>query len=502
MSRDASKRKGRGSMADRRALQDAFAALDADPNLQKLAFDGWRAWAIVKPRLWYIALARSQGSDPVRPGAGEAFARVAAGLSQVMLNTVWPARAPLALYYAERSVRMPDGTGIHPHLGSLADPGVAALRGVSAWTGVGGARLRRGWLSAPAVVGLAGAHAPLLMRNAAVRSASAGLASAIGSTIPGIGGGEIERAAAAHLARFRARRAIWRPLLRRSGARALVLTDADSKAAEVAAAKELGLPVVEIQHGVISTREPDFAWRDAHRQAPALPVPDHIVLFGSMWRDALAERGYWQPDALHLAAAPALAPYRRLAAKRGSRRGEPLTVLFPTEAFLRGPAIRFWEAVLQHAARTNATHWRLRIKLHPGERPAAAEYEALAARYPHLCTFVAADAEGFDELAAADLVAGYTSTMLMEALALGVPTVALAGGSVPEGFAATFGFARLADRLPPASEPGDLLDLLEQARDQARYRRWRERALATADAIFSAEGDDVADVVRRIATSV
>lgn len=485
--------------ADRRKLQQAFAALDENARLQAFGFDGWQAWAIIKPRLWYIALMRSKGQPPALPSAGAALSRVLTGFAQLALNIAAPKPAVMALLYSERWVRLPEGGSLHPHLGRLADAG-SSLRGVSAWSNRKTDQffLERGRLSSPAVVGVAAALALFVARNRKLAALADELAAEISPMLPMLPRAGLAKAIAGHLARFRLRRAIWRTLIRRAGAQALAFTDGGSKAAEIAAAKDLALPAIEIQHGIVSTHEPEFAWTSAHRKMLSLPVPDHFVLFGSSWRDALAARGYWNAADLHLAAPPALAPFRQLAMAKVRTADAPLTILFPTEEFLRGTAIAFWQELLSRAAGQDEVRWRLRIKLHPGERTAAAEYEALVSQFPERCAFVPSEVEAFDELAVADVVVGYTSTMLVEAVALGIPTVALRGGTVPDGFAATFGFPELADAMVETERPADLLMLLNQAQDDGYHRAWRARTQASSGRVFSWDAPDVVQVVKKL----
>jgi hypothetical protein len=222
-------------------------------------------------------------------------------------------------------------------------------------------------------------------------------------------------------------------------------------------------------------------------------------LFGSIWREAVLTRGYWDAEHVHLATPPVLPSYRRVAVARSTPEGSPVTILFPTEEFLRGPAIAFWHELLSQAADTREVHWRLRIKLHPGERGAAAEYAVLAERFPHRCSFVPAEVEAFEELPAADIVASYTSTMLIEAMALGIPTVALRGGTVPQGFATVFGLPELSEAMAEVDTPAELLALLQQVEVPAFRNDWKARTLQMSNRLFAWDAPDVADVVRRLA---
>jgi hypothetical protein len=90
------------------------------------------------------------------------------------------------------------------------------------------------------------------------------------------------------LALFEAKRRIFRRLFKRLGLRALVGTYAPGRYGEIAAARELGLPVVELQHGVVGSRCPDYAWPAELKACKAdMPLPDRIAVFGPAFRELL-----------------------------------------------------------------------------------------------------------------------------------------------------------------------------------------------------------------------
>jgi len=155
-------------------------------------------------------------------------------------------------------------------------------------------------------------------------------------------------------------------------------------------------------------------------------------------------------------------------------------VLFPTQHYVRDTALDFWSRVLERQAADGADDLRLRIKLHPAERSDEAAYRALEASHPGHCAVVPGGRDGFAEMVEADLVAGYTSLMMMEAVGLGLPVAGLRGGAAREGFCAAFDTPELAEVIADIDTPETFA---------ARLPAWRAGgldALAAASAAGAA----------------
>jgi hypothetical protein len=276
-----------------------------------------------------------------------------------------------------------------------------------------------------------------------------------------------------------------------------VVLDPDGKVPEVAAAKSLGLPVTEVQHGMFSAREPDYSWGAEHRAVHCrLPLPDRVIVFGPLWAGQLRQAGYWRNNEILEAQNPVLGSYRQLRASRAARRaGAPLRILFPSQGYVRSAAIPFWRQVLTHQRGSGVEHIRLRIKVHPLERDALSDYEALARSFPAHVSIAPNDSEAFEEMLEADLLAGYTSLMLVEAIGLGIPVLGLRGGMAREGLAATFNAPVIADLVPSFERPDEIWGAIAGLLDPARLDTLARRTLQAAARIYSLDGPDVESLI-------
>ncbi len=477
-----------------------FVELDGHPALMRACLDGWLAWPIVKERLWLLCGAYGEGGAPGgRPRRG--VRRLLSGVGQLLRVLVAARPCDTALLYTPRRGILPDGREVHPNLGDLG-----ALQSDGPWLhyvfGGDGERVRTAGapvLDHAGLGALAAATARLGRGASGVRRVGAEIVDAVAPTLPEIPRLVLERTVRDALARFRVRLRLTRWLLRRFGVRRMVVLDPDGKVAEVAAAKALGLPVVEVQHGMFSAREPDYSWAETHRTVPGrMPLPGAVVVFGPLWRRELRRAGYWDDAAVSSARSPLVAAWRARRADRPLRfAGAPVTVLFPTQHYVRDTAIEFWSRVLELQAADGTDDLRLRIKLHPAEHADAAAYRELEAAHPGRCALVAAGRDGFAEMVEADLVAGYTTLMMMEAVGLGLPVVGLRGGAAREGFCATFDTPELSEVIADIETPETFA---------ARLPEWRAGGLdvlAAASAagsaqIYDLDAPPVEDVLRSL----
>lgn len=175
----------------------------------------------------------------------------------------------------------------------------------------------------------------------------------------------------------------------------------------IRAAKRLGIPVAEFQHGMTPPalseyRLPEALCADAHYREHCA---DHLLTFGS----------YWSGIA-HVPAKVRVLGYPHFTERKPERNASrDSRILLLVSQLHHSPHLLQLAADL--AARARDGGWRIVFKLHPRE------YH-LAARYRHLADLpnvtLAASGHLQDYLADADALVGSHSTSLYEALALGI----------------------------------------------------------------------------------
>ena len=461
-----------------------FVELDTHPVLLTTTFDGWLAWPVVKERLWLLCLNFNDAEDIASIPPAAALKRLGAGVAQLAAAFLFPRCSPRALLYEQRRVPLPGGGSVHPHLGNVPSAQADDLHVVY------GRAVRSGgkaMLFDHGVGAVAAALAWLLRGLPAISLAGDPMAEVVSAACPEIPERAVRRAVSDQLARFRVRRALFRALFRRFGVRSVVVLDPDGKVPEVAAAKSLALPVIEVQHGMFSAREPDYSWAGLHRQGSArLPLPDKVIVFGALWRDELVRAGYWRPEEIIQSQSPVIAAYRAARARRSARdKADPVTVLFPSQAYVRSAALAFWREVLSTAPDAAL---RLRIKVHPLEQTDRSDYARLADKFPRTCQLVSDGIDGFEELLKADIVAGYTSLMLLEAVGLDIPVIGLRGGPVAEGFASVFGLPPHMTPVKEVTSAAQFLEQIESLRQPGALEAARQKIASVSSEVFDRDG--------------
>ncbi len=287
------------------------------------------------------------------------------------------------------------------------------------------------------------------------------------------------------LALFEARRALFQRLAARLHLRALVVTYGPGRMAEIAAVKELGIPTVEFQHGVIGSHCPDYAWPADYRGMKRdIPLPDRIAVFGEAFRALILQSGFWQPREILTVGAAAMEAARNRTA-RTKTLTKSLQLVFMTQATSRSAALAFWRAAAEDKRFLGAGACVV-FKIHPEEQSVAAQYQALAEAHPYMFEVADADANPVDLMSASDIVVSYNSMALVEALGLGVPAVSLCGGAIPGGFAASFNLADIAGVMPHVATPGQLADVLqERAASEPQFAQWCAEVRAQGRRFFS-----------------
>jgi hypothetical protein len=219
---------------------------------------------------------------------------------------------------------------------------------------------------------------------------------------------------------FRESRRLWRMALKRLSPKAVLIGDSNEYGT-VAAAKDLGIPVVEMQHGINDRYHAGYSWtRYALPYKKCMPVPDRLLLYGTHWRDELAAGGFWG-DSLRVVGSPQIDRHRRLA---GDRTTGPRTILFTGQGIDTGRVAQFLREFLNLAADQNI---RLVVRRHPF-------YEVDKTRYTNAftglegCTSVLGGSDKpstFELLRNAALHISISSATHYDALGLGVPTAVL-----------------------------------------------------------------------------
>lgn len=211
-------------------------------------------------------------------------------------------------------------------------------------------------------------------------------------------------------------RRLYAPLLKRIRPQALLLGD-QSNYALVAAARERGVQVIELQHGIADRNHPTYAWTTyARAYRRRMPLPDRIFLYGDHWRRELSAGGFWG-DALRVTGSAHVDEHRRRLV-----RDEGTTVVFTAQG-LETKKAAVWLAA---AMKDVGPSVRLFVRLHPYYAGGRDDFTSVLGSDPRVQVLSGHESPStYELLARAHLHVSISSSTHYDAVGLGVPTVIL-----------------------------------------------------------------------------
>lgn len=223
---------------------------------------------------------------------------------------------------------------------------------------------------------------------------------------------------------FATRRALFRRLLGRVAPRVVLVADPGQHAL-VAAARESGARVAELQHGFIDgSAHPSYAWpQSARAWRHTMPVPDRLLVYGAAWERRLAVNGFWGDD-VRVVGSARVDDHRaqRESVRAGARRAGARRVVVTGQGVAVADVAQWLRDAL--ASRPD-DDLDVVIKLHPVYESDPAAYAAALAD-PRVRVVRGTEEPGtFELLRDADAHVSIYSSCHLEALALGVPTIVL-----------------------------------------------------------------------------
>lgn len=201
-----------------------------------------------------------------------------------------------------------------------------------------------------------------------------------------------------------------------------LLTADSGEHALVAAAKELGVMVVELQHGCIDRYHSGYSWTEyALPYKSRMPIPDQYFLYGEHWKQELDANGFWG-ESLCVVGSLRLDRCRERAPATPSTNACHL--LLTTQGLDVEAMIAFITDFLAMAQ--GQLNVSLSIKLHPVYEGSKALYLDAFRHDPRVQVLLGSESPSTLELLAqAHCHLSISSTCHYDALGMGVPTVIL-----------------------------------------------------------------------------
>lgn len=210
-------------------------------------------------------------------------------------------------------------------------------------------------------------------------------------------------------------------LLRRVKPSYVLIADS-GEYAMIAAAKEQGIKVVEIQHGNFSRHHYKYSWdASALKYKTQMPLPDRLFLYGEYWKNELNIGGFWR-ETLCVVGSPRMDQYRE---HKPAKKNDDLCTLVLTSQGIDVEKVVSFMADFFKIAEGNL-RFRLFIKLHPVWETSKEVYLKGLQTNQQLEVYLGNEQPStFELLTRSDFHLSISSSCHYEALGLGVPTVIL-----------------------------------------------------------------------------
>ena len=222
------------------------------------------------------------------------------------------------------------------------------------------------------------------------------------------------------LSRFHWGKRLFRMVLGRIRPQCLLLADTGDYLV-TAAARDLGINVIEFQHGVTSRHCPVSSWsRYALPFKASMALPNRIFLYGSHWQRQLAANGFWK-DELSVVGSMRVDSNRRQLSRRSD---DECTIVVTTQGLDTERLIAYLADFVRLVK--GRVPYRLHIKMHPTYHNSNRLFDEVLGGDSNVRLVAGFEPPStFELLKQAHLHLSISSTCHYEALALGVPTVIL-----------------------------------------------------------------------------
>lgn len=187
-----------------------------------------------------------------------------------------------------------------------------------------------------------------------------------------------------------------------------------------AAARELGIGVVEFQHGICHRDFLGNSWtRYALAYKDSMALPHRVFLYGEHWRREMQANGFWGPE-LRVVGNSRVDWYRQVGSQR---RDDVCTMVLTTQGADTERLIAFLAAFARLAESEGFEGYELFVKMHPSYPTNRRLFEEALGGWKSVRIVSGDESPGtFELLARSHLHLSIYSFCHYEALALGVPT--------------------------------------------------------------------------------
>ena len=469
-----------------KALCDIFLKLDKDKDILNCCYiDGWLAWSIVKQRLWGEAIKslNTQQQKIKKIVFLKKIPKIILGIFEFIINIFNAKKYYQVIAYSPRTLSDKNGNKYHPFFGKLLLNDNLLFKIKYRWSQNFNKKIQPGNIHSEYVGSILAAFAYFFMQQKNNKKIALVLSKLIFKNLKEIDFDNIYKICKYELALFRVKYFFYKFIFKKISAKKMIVQDGDAKTGEIAAAKSLGILVIEVQHGMFGTSDIDYSWEESHAcYRKHMPVADYLLVFGKIWKDLLNKKNFWSEKEIIIFNYPALIhSYNnpRVFKKKN------FNILFPTQYYISGKSYKFWVEFLKLQVYHGENLIFLNIKIHPREKDKYPYYLKIEKLFPQHCRVLPMDSDGLYEMQKADIIIGYTSFMLLEAIGFGIPVINLLDEKDEEEFLEMFNINKSEHIIWNCSSPEELYRSFKKLSTENQYEILVKNSQSLSNKFFS-----------------
>jgi hypothetical protein len=490
------------SFMDVRQTNTIVSGIDSVPNIMELRIGRWCAWPIVKRTIRLLLMERILNFEDIHQRSSLAniegnkrkryFYDVMSTIVQLAKHNRWRKHPQFIILNDTDSFREQDRKGRYFDVffddllngrGLTYRPYI--IEDGMMWPHKDNVEGRR-HLNAELLLLLSEllSHRPVIRRQ--VSSVAKPLSDIISKTGIPMPKSMVKKAVQKKLERFEGARICYKKFFKWRNIKALLLIDSNSRFGQIAAAKELNVPVIEFQHGIIGKDNVGYQWSPSLLpNKKNMALADNIFVFGQLWQEMLVKNGFWNKEEILSVGSALIDRYRY---KHEIKKSDPyrLNILFTTDWTLQDKAILFWKKFMDIAeSKKTSVKYKLFIKPHPCEDHYQERYRVLIDNISNKCVLMDRDESTYKAMISSDLHVSFASTTLLESAGLGIPTICISGNGTNGDLQGLIGSKKCNNYIVHIDSPEDLLGVLVKINESKDfYKNWRETTKKEGNKIF------------------
>jgi hypothetical protein len=243
-------------------------------------------------------------------------------------------------------------------------------------------------------------------------------------------------------------------ILKKISPRLILLFCSYGKESFIAAAKELDIQVVEVQHGLLEEWHLGYSYPDELKKMDNInyPIPDYFFSYGDYYTEILKKCSLFKHDRIITTGNPRIDFWKsRIDEKRENENS--IKVVVTSQRVITDKLIEYMNQAIEYIKSNSIRNVHFIIKLHPGEMDRFDDWKRIIENYENIKIIQGDEPNLYEYLVKSGFHASVTSSTHIESILLGIPTfiIKLPGWEL---------YSREIDRglIIPAENPADFVE--------------------------------------------